>query len=1114
MSAGRDFLDLVSRLESADLNRSENDLSSNLKNALVEYGLHGVVDTGSGSNRVKRPDIALYTDRSAADLALAAEVVIEAKKPTEVAAFSSLSHALIDDVLWTEKFLPYARAHSERVQFFVLTTFERFFVVPISEALRRDLTGPLESASAVERRALLSDAMEFDLRDEGGQRWLTWVSSNLTCQALAPPPLSSILNLNPLNGPDDLEVFAGTLADVIVGPEAAPTSISTLLSTVRLTATTLDELDPAARSALIVYTMSVHGGMSVTEATSFLGANFDAELAAFFSASVHSLVGRLFAMKTIEDAFCVGVEPPLIPQANWVFHSDRFDGQTRDELPSVFFAALEDLGNVANPAIADLATTNRFYDWLASEVDPTAFRRLIDLFYSHDFSELDGDLLGRFFELYAQRVDRRKRRELGQYYTPMPIVRYMWRVAMEVIQREHPNRELVVLDPAVGSGTFLIEGARQLHGAGQPRFWESLNGFDIAPQVIGVAQVNLYLTVLGLLNRASAEAVGTLHLYPTDALDPRNGAHLHGLLQLLTDPAVHDFLQRRIELSEQVKRRSRFPLVIGNPPYKHNSNRTLVQMAEHFPALLRSSRANARAQENTIREDYAWFFAAADHYLIDRGVIAFVVSDSFCYGPSFRHFREDLLRRYRILQLLHLGRFVFRDVGPRTSFVIIIMERRSHDLPDAEQVGPIPYIDARPLAEGVAQGELGTEADPRLLALDASSLPNPVEHRPDRSRGFRFFPAGAAVSTVHRAPVSAAVTPRRVFAKKWPGAVSGFDLLFKAKDRSAVEARLQELFRIASAASPSTALDQLAQSIRASEHDRSKLRILVEQIRTERISFDTGRIRRALTGSAPRECAWYPDERMSSWIYYEPRFTFARAVYEDRAEGWGTSNQWREDASHGVAPKLAFTTTTNPDAGLKAFVLNEPWIVLKGAGTRQQLNYTAVENPLRSQQLDGPNNLGDEALALHQALVRLGHSDEDFLLYVAAIYNSALADDYLRQGGENTMRIPVDPATLDLEIVTDLIGLARRARDLSALKAKFGEQSTLDESDALALATAEDLEGFGLVQASGSGGRFAQLPTWSADDDSMQAISEAVVGLCGEMDELVTAIFEDLPSAR
>src|SRR5579862_1021633 len=121
--------------------------------------------------------------------------------------------------------------------------------------------------------------------------------------------------------------------------------------------------------------MSAHGGMTVEEAHEHLQENSAEDLAEFLGASIHSLVGRLFAAKTIEDAFCIGVDPPLLPNAYWVFHANRFDALPDEHLPAAFFEALGALDHSDNPAVRDLAATSRFYDWLAPEVDPTAFRR-------------------------------------------------------------------------------------------------------------------------------------------------------------------------------------------------------------------------------------------------------------------------------------------------------------------------------------------------------------------------------------------------------------------------------------------------------------------------------------------------------------------------------------------------------------------------------------------------------------------------------------------------------------------------------------------------------------------------------------------------------------------
>ena len=633
---------------------------------------------------------------------------------------------------------------------------------------------------------------------------------------------------------------------------------------------------------------------------------------------MHSLIGRLFAIKAIEDSFCVDTTPPLLPPGDWIFHTQRFDLVEPAALPEAFFGAMASLAEAENAAVRDLAATGRFYDWLAQKLDPAAFRRLLALFFAHNFSRLDEDLLGRFFEIYAQRVDRRKRKQLGQYYTPLPIVRHMWRLAMAIAHERGAVQDLFALDPGVGSGTFLIEGANRLHAAGLARFWDRLTGFDISPQAIGIAQINVYLAVLVHLDRQEAEAVGSLRLYPTDALDPRNGARLRSIMPLLTDESTRAFLRSRIDLSETVKQRAHFPLVIANPPYRNNSNQTLAQIAARFPKLLRSSRANARARKRNIRDDYAWFFAAADHYIADRGLIAFVVSDSFCYAASYRFFREDLLRRYHVRHLIRLGALIFRDVGPRTQFVIVVLERREQDLARADDTEALHYTDLWPLAKN-AGNALGNSTDPRLLALDSGELPPSQEHLPARGRSFVLFPAAEVVNKVDAFPnILYGDSSRRVFIRKWPGLITAFDELFRGDTHDEIAGKMEQFFEAVALDEPlrGSALDKFSAAIRAtSAKSRGRLTLMASAAADGGLRFDRAQIKRVVTGSAPNEVAWYPDQHLTSWIYYEPRLRIPRNVHEGRDPGYGTMSQWRDPQSHLIDPSFVFTTGTNPIAG-------------------------------------------------------------------------------------------------------------------------------------------------------------------------------------------------------
>lgn len=1115
MSDFDDYLQLVGRLGTGGINRSENDLSSNLKNALSSFGLHGVIDTGSGSNRTKRPDIALYTERDAADVGAAADIVVESKKPAELSGFATLLDALVDDRLWTDKFVPYVTAHVDRISYFVLTTFDRFLIVPIGADLRSAVGAPGSFGDLSSRRAVMTTASIFDLREGGGQdAFGAWCESHLKPESLSPPTLSSISDLRSVDDADALEHFAGDLADIVVGPEGRASISGALIYTIRAGGSRLDELAPDLQRALVVYTMAANGGMSVDAAEDYIATHWQAEWSEFVSASVHSLIGRLFAIKAIEDGFCIGATPPLIPQADWVFHSNRFDDVATDDLPSQFFSALAGLAQVENAAVKDLAATGRFYDWLAPQLDAAAFRRLLAIFFSHSFARLDEDLLGRFFEIYAQRVDRRRRKQLGQYYTPLPIVRHMWRLAMGIARERGVVGELFALDPGVGSGTFLIEGANQLHDAGLPQFWDRLTGFDISPQAIGIAQINVYLAVLAHLDRQEAEAVGTLHLYPTDALDPRNGARLRTIMPLLADESTRAFLRNRIDLSETVKRRSRFPLVIGNPPYRNNSDQTLAQVAERFPQLLRSSRANARARKRNIRDDYAWFFAAADHYVADRGIIAFVVSDSFCYATSYRFFREDLLRRYRLRHLIILGASVFRDVGPRTQFVIVILERRSEDLARADDAEAIPVIDLRPLAADTAIS--GTSNDPRLMALDSNSLPLPIEHQPTRVRNFTLFPVSDVVAAVEAFPnVLHGDSPRRVFVKKWPGLITAFDELFRGDTRDEIAGKAEQFFAAAVLDGPDreAALDDLAQSIRAtSAKNRGRLSLMAAHAAEGGLTFDSSRLRRVVTGSAPNEVAWYPDERLHTWIYYEPRLRIPRNVHEGKNPGYGTMSQWRDAESHTIDPKFVFTTGTNPDYGLKALVVPGDWMVKSHGGESQQFHYTGLNNPLAQPSLSGPNNLGADALTFYEQLVGSGYAPDDFLFYLAGIYNSQMAEDYLEGGGANVLRIPLSQSLVQNGAAQRVINLARRLRNLHWVSAEA--DNGMDAALAESLLDRETLAALAFEELGGTGGRFRQRRLWRSTAATGALVDVDVSRLRPELDEAVADVFIAEPRPR
>ncbi len=154
---------------------------------------------------------------------------------------------------------------------------------------------------------------------------------------------------------------------------------------------------------------------------------------------------------------------------------------------------------------------------------------------SFDFRELKEDILG---ELYQHYFDPETRKALGEFYTPLEVVNYILD-AVDYNGQKILNQRL--LDPACGSGTFIVEALqRYLHETEKkiakmedPARWaEELRdlcerpkiiGFDINPFARLMAQMRFMMAILPyyrLAKEASNDFVlTTIPIFRTDSLE-------------------------------------------------------------------------------------------------------------------------------------------------------------------------------------------------------------------------------------------------------------------------------------------------------------------------------------------------------------------------------------------------------------------------------------------------------------------------------------------------------------------------------------------------------------------------------------------------------------------
>jgi predicted helicase len=107
---------------------------------------------------------------------------------------------------------------------------------------------------------------------------------------------------------------------------------------------------------------------------------------------------------------------------------------------------------------------NHLLDDLVALLDNTDTRQLRKEIAA---GELERDLGVYFYEHFLEQYDAGERMNRGVYYTPPELVRYLVRATHEVLiqhfglSRGLADSHVILLDPAAGTGTFVLGAAEQ-----------------------------------------------------------------------------------------------------------------------------------------------------------------------------------------------------------------------------------------------------------------------------------------------------------------------------------------------------------------------------------------------------------------------------------------------------------------------------------------------------------------------------------------------------------------------------------------------------------------------------------------------------------------------------
>ena len=292
-----------------------------------------------------------------------------------------------------------------------------------------------------------------------------------------------------------------------------------------------------------------------------------------------------------------------------------------------------------------------------------------------------------FYEDFLSVFDPAARERHGVYFTPVEVVRFM-AGALDRVARGHlglnglRDPSLTILDPAAGTGTFLLGVAERVReealaagGAGRAE----LEMRDLAGRMFGLELlVGPYAVAHYRLHHSLREPAGAAPHAPL----PRLGVYL---ADTLSEPGAVAPLGRMGFVSmgisderraaDQLKARQPILAIIGNPPYRRleeGEDRTLVGqwMNTLWDDLKRPvSDSGMGNQLNTFPELSVAFWRWAMWKLFEaegaprRGVVAFISNRKFLTGWPYAGLRRMMRERFDRIEIIDLRGDVRR--GPR-----------------------------------------------------------------------------------------------------------------------------------------------------------------------------------------------------------------------------------------------------------------------------------------------------------------------------------------------------------------------------------------------------------------------------------------------------------------
>jgi len=394
---------------------------------------------------------------------------------------------------------------------------------------------------------------------------------------------------------------------------------------------------------------------------------------------VQRILDRLIFIRKCED---VGINPNELILGELMSNSDE-----------KAYSKLKEIFRVYNEKYnSGLFAVGQDNDCDKITISGKIIKKLIGLLYEsknkqyiYNFDWIDADVLGQVYEQYLGKIlqqtksgkarlkeGQRHRKEQGIYYTPTYVVDYIVKNTVGQILKERLNiKNLKILDPACGSGSFLIKAFDYLYNEVKDKqdnqrklnldkhgFYSfkteilknNLYGVDLDNKAVEITKLNLLLKAAEK-NRKLPEELD-LHI--------RKGN------SLIDDESVStkDYFKWGGDFQE-----GSFDVVIGNPPYIRPEN-VVREEREYYISSKKYEKLFGRF------DMYVLFIEKALKLLKEDGYLSFIVPYSFLNQNYSKKLREWILKEFRIINIIDLSQVKVFEQAEVSTCVFVIQKSK------------------------------------------------------------------------------------------------------------------------------------------------------------------------------------------------------------------------------------------------------------------------------------------------------------------------------------------------------------------------------------------------------------------------------------------------------